>query len=95
MLHDWSDEPATQILQMLKDAFEPGYSKLLIYDHVVPDKSAHPHATCYDLTMMALVAGLERTESQWRALLTSVGYKVIKIWTSPLAAQSIVEAELL
>jgi hypothetical protein len=94
VLHDWSDEPARQILQMLRGALKPGYSRLLIHDHVVPETSAHPHATAYDLTMMVLVAGQERTETEWRILLESVGYKVIQVWRSPLAAQAIIEADL-
>ncbi|GKZ85515.1 hypothetical protein AnigIFM56816_011483 [Aspergillus niger] len=94
VLHDWSDEPARQILLMLRDALKPGYSKLLVHDHVVPEKDAHPHATSYDLTMMALVAGLERTETQWRTLLSWAGYQVVKVWRSPLAAQAIIEAEV-
>ncbi|KAL1866897.1 hypothetical protein Daus18300_006600 [Diaporthe australafricana] len=94
VLHDWSDKPARKILQMLRDALKPGYSKLLVYDHVVPETSAHPHATSYDLTMMVKVAGMERTETQWRALLQSAGYKVAEVWRSPLATQAILEAEL-
>lgn len=71
---------------------KPGYSRLLVHDHVMPEKDGHPHATAYDLTMMALLAGVERTETQWRDLLSSVGYRVVKVWQSPLAAQAIIEA---
>ena len=81
-------------MQALRSALKPGYSKLLIHDHVVPDTSAHPHATSYDLNMMVLVAGQERTETEWRNLLKATGYKVVRVWRSPLAAQAIVEAEL-
>ncbi|KGO46621.1 O-methyltransferase, family 2 [Penicillium expansum] len=94
VLHDWSDEPANRILNALQSALKPGYSKLLIHDHVVPDTMAHPHATSYDLNMMVLVAGQERTETEWRTLLQSAGYNVVQVWRSPLAAQAIVEAEL-
>lgn len=94
IIHDWSDEPARKILQILRDALKPGYSKLLIHDHVVSDTSTHPHATSYDLTMMAVVAGQERTETEWHALLQSAGYKITQIWRSPLAAQAIIEADL-
>lgn len=94
VLHDWSDEPARKILAMHRDALKPGYSKLLIHDHIAPRERAHPHTTAYDLTMMVMVAGTERTQGQWEELLRSEGYKVIKIWTSPLAVQSIIEAEL-
>ncbi|KAJ5733504.1 hypothetical protein N7493_002290 [Penicillium malachiteum] len=42
VLHDWPDEHARKILEMLRDALKPGYSHLLIHDYVVPDQSAHP-----------------------------------------------------
>lgn len=44
--------------------------------------------------MMVKVAGQERTETEWRTLLQSVGYRVVQVWRSPLAAQAILEAEL-
>lgn len=94
ILHDWSDELARKILEMQKGALQPGYSKLLIHDYVVPEMLVHPHTTAYDLTMMVLVAGEERTESRWRELLKSAGYDVVKVWRSVQGAQSIIEAEV-
>lgn len=94
VLHDWSDEPARKILEMQRAAMKPGYSKLLIHDHIAPEALAHPHTTAYDLTMMVMVAGVERSEAHWSTLLKSAGYKFLRVWTSPLAVQGIVEAEL-
>lgn len=94
VIHDWSDERARQILTHLRDAMAPGYSKLLVHDHVLPESNLHPQATAYDLTMMVKVSAFERTESMWKDLLGSVGFRVIKIWSSPLATQSVIEAEL-
>ncbi|KAI0139592.1 S-adenosyl-L-methionine-dependent methyltransferase [Hypoxylon sp. NC0597] len=94
VLHDWSEEPARKILEMQRDAMKPGYSTLLIHDHIAPETLAHPHTTAYDLTMMVMVAGVERREAHWRALLKSAGYKLVRIWRSPLAVQGIIEAEL-
>lgn len=94
VLHDWSDEPARKILEMQRDALTPGYSRLLIHDHIAPETVAHPHTTAYDLTMMVMVAGEERSEVHWRALLKSAGYRIVKIWSSPLAVQRVIEAEL-
>ncbi|KAL8640803.1 MAG: hypothetical protein Q9228_002317 [Teloschistes exilis] len=93
VLHDWSDEPAIQILEMLRPAMVPGYSKLLVHDHVLPESRPHPQATAYDLTMMVKVSALERSESMWRELLLKAGFAIIKIWTSSLMTQSIIEAE--
>ena len=94
VLHDWSDEPARKVLEMQKGAMTPGYSTLLIHDHIASKALAHPHTTAYDLTMMVMVAGEERTESHWRELLNSAGYEVVRIWRSPLAVQCIIEAEV-
>jgi hypothetical protein len=93
-LHDWPDKRAREILVALRDAMEPGYSKLLVHDHVLPEKGVHPHASAYDLTMMVKVAGRERSESDWKVLLASAGYSVVKIWRSPFAVQAIIEAEV-
>lgn len=94
VLHDWSDEPARVILGQLKAAMTPGYSKLLIHDHVIPESHPHPQATAYDLTMMVKVSALERSESMWYELLESAGFTIIKLWTSPLLTQSIIEVEI-
>ena len=79
---------------MQRDALRPGYSTLLIHDMVVPEAVGHPHVTAYDLLMMVLVGGKERTEQRWRDLLDSAGYSIVSIWKSPSAAQSIIEAKL-
>ncbi|KAH7398325.1 S-adenosyl-L-methionine-dependent methyltransferase [Pyrenochaeta sp. MPI-SDFR-AT-0127] len=94
ILHDWSDELARKILEMQRDALTPGYSRLLIHDHITPEVVAHPHTIAYDLAMMVMVAGEERTESHWSKLLKSAGNTIVKIWSSPLAVQRIIEAEL-
>ncbi|KAJ5405945.1 hypothetical protein N7465_007229 [Penicillium sp. CMV-2018d] len=93
VIHDWADAEAGRILGHLRDAMTTGYSKLLIHDHVLPERNSHPQATAYDLTMMVKVSAFERTELMWRELLRSVGFNVIRIWNSPLATQSVIEAE--
>lgn len=94
VLHDWSDAPAREILLQLRAAMTPGYSKLLIHDYVLPEDHPNPQATAYDLTMMVKVAAMERNESAWHGLLGSAGFKVVKIWKSRLATQSVIEAEV-
>ena len=94
VLHDWPDEPARKLLEMQKGAMTPGYSTLLIYDHIAPKALVHPYTTVYDLTIMVTVAGEERTESHWRELLKPAGYEMVRIWRSQLAGQGIIEAEI-
>ena len=73
---------------------EKGYSKLLINELVVPDKAATWSVTSMDWLMLALGAVRERTESDWRDLLESVGLKTVKIWTWEQGTESLIEAEL-
>lgn len=91
VLHDWQDERCQQILQNLRDAMEPGYSKILINENVVPDAGAAWQITSLDWTMMATLASKERTETQWRQLVESVGLRVEGIWTKDPACESLIE----
>ncbi|KAJ3566872.1 hypothetical protein NPX13_g6972 [Xylaria arbuscula] len=93
ILHDWPDDAARKILEMQRDAMQVGYSTLLINDHIIADHMAHPQATGLDLTVMGLAAGRERKEEDWRKLLASAGFTIVKIWTSTLGSQGIIEAE--
>lgn len=94
VLHDWSDEPARKILEMIKPAMTPGYSRLLVHERVLLEGHPNPQVTAFDMALMVLVSGHERTESMWRALLQSAGFEIIKIWVSPLMTACIIEAEL-
>jgi hypothetical protein len=94
VLHDWSDASCVSILQHLRLAMTPGYSTLLVHEHVIPAEHPHPHATAYDLTMMVKVAGRERTEAMWETLLGEAGFRVVRVWRSSRAAQSVIEAEV-
>lgn len=58
-----------------------GYSKLLINENVLPNKGASLSACARDMTMMAVLGAMERTEQQWRELLGKAGLRVEKIWT--------------
>lgn len=94
-LHDWPDSKARDILANLKPGLTKGYSKLLINENVIPDRGAHWLSTALDMAMMANFSACERTEQNWRALLESAGFKVIKIWTYEPGTESLIEAEVI
>ena len=74
---------------------EPGYSKLLINENVVPDVGAAWWSiTSMDWLMMSLGAVRERTERQWKALLEQAGLRVSGIWTYEQGTESLIEAEM-
>lgn len=92
ILHDWPDEECRTILRHLRDAMEPGYSKILIHECVVADRNASWQHTALDIYMMALFATQERTEREWRELLGSVGLTVTGIWNKGTGNLSLIEA---
>jgi len=80
ILHDHSDSTCRQILENIVESMTPGYSKLLIFEFILPDVGAPLFPSLLDINMMALLSGMERTEMQWRTLLNSVNLEVMKFW---------------
>ena len=94
VLHDWPDSKAKEILMNLRPSLTRGYSKLLINETVIPAQGAHWLSTALDMVMMVNFSACERTEENWRALLASAGFKIVKIWTREPGTESLIEAEL-
>lgn len=92
--HDWPDSDVLRILANVKDAMEEGYSKLLIYEVVLPARGATSLMTTLVLSLMSCVSGLERTEEHWNDLLDKAGFCVNSISRHPRAVESVIEAEL-
>ena len=93
MLHDWPDDKCQAILSQLALAMIRDHSKILLNEHVIPDQGAGLYATQLDISMMACLAGVERSERQWRELVRSTGLKIRKIWTADPDIESIIELE--
>lgn len=68
-------------------------SSLLIDDWVLPDTGASLPGATEDILMMTLLSGIERSESQWRDLLKSVGLEIKKIWRADGASEAVIEAK--
>ncbi|TDZ26542.1 O-methyltransferase [Colletotrichum orbiculare MAFF 240422] len=94
VIHDWSDEPARKILEMQKSAMKPGYSRLLIHDQILDDHKSQLNTSAFDIVMMVFLAGRERTEKQWLALVESAGLRVVRFWKKPPDSFSVIELEL-
>lgn len=92
--HDWPDAECIRILENVKAVMRRGYSKLLIYEMVIPAKDASILMSTLDLQLMCCLSGLERTEEQWRRLLDGVGFRIVSISRHPRAAESVIDAEL-
>ena len=74
ILHDWPDEEARKILTNCRRAIgEKG--TLVIIDAVLPDGDAPSPSKLRDLSMLFLLNGKERSESEWDKLLRGTGFE--------------------
>ncbi|KAJ4145057.1 hypothetical protein LMH87_003918 [Akanthomyces muscarius] len=92
VLHDWPDSCCLRILKELRGAMRPGYSKLLIHEAILPDSGATRAQCEFDMTMMVVNGGLERSERQWAELLAEAGFEVVQFWQKYPDSEGIIEA---
>lgn len=79
VLHDWSDEKATIILNNLKPTMKRGYSKILIEEFIIPDSNAQALPCMTDIAAIVFCSD-QRTRRQWTNLLQSVGLEILNFW---------------
>jgi hypothetical protein len=89
IIHDWDDERARQILTNCRRAINP-HGKLLVVDRVIGPPNAPDPKKFFDVAMMLMPGGRERTEEEWNALYAASGFRVTRILPTP-APDSIIE----
>ncbi|KAI4906031.1 hypothetical protein J4E90_010946 [Alternaria incomplexa] len=95
ILHDFSsDDACRRILSNIVSAMKRGYSKLLIKELLISDRDAPWAFTAMDVNVMQSLSGQERTESQFRELLESVGLRIDGISSHENALDVVIEASL-
>ena len=57
----------------------------------MPNKGAHLNVTQVDITMMASLVSLKRTEQQWYNLIEKAGLKIQHIYTYSVALDTILK----
>lgn len=75
ILHDWDDESAAAILRTIH-AGAPAGARLVLLEAVISPGNDPQGAKWLDLLMLAISAGRERDEAQWRALLEDTGFEI-------------------
>lgn len=94
VLHDWPYEASKRLLENTRDAMKKGYSKLFIYDIVLPPTGASISQATMDVNMMQLLSASERTQAEWEKLLDDSGFDIIKFWPDPQQYEMVIEAEV-
>ncbi len=78
LLHDFPDERAALLLRNCRAAI-PHDGVLLIREGVLPSGPCPPRRAFLDLEMLVMNGGRERTETEWRSLLTRTGFGLQRV----------------
>jgi hypothetical protein len=90
VLHDWADEDALRILRNVRAAMAPE-ARVLLVEAVVGPPNEDPAAKFLDLMMLVSAGGRERTEDEWRALLSAADLTLTTA-TRATAGKHVIEA---
>jgi O-methyltransferase domain/Dimerisation domain len=91
IIHDWGDEEALAILRTCHRAMAPGARLWLIEEVVQPQDQVDPDQALFDLTMLTLLGGKERTADELQQLLEAAGFTTVAMLATD-SAYSVVEA---
>ncbi|XP_061342743.1 probable O-methyltransferase 3 [Gastrolobium bilobum] len=95
-LHDWNDEECVKILKKCKEAImgKGKEGKLIIIDIVLGNEKRDDESVeaqlKFDMLMMVLLTGKERSEKEWADLIFSAGFSDYKI-NPVLGLRSLIE----
>ncbi|GAB2522166.1 methyltransferase [Nocardiopsis aegyptia] len=93
VLHNWSDDEARAVLRRSRKALEPG-GRVLILERILPDDGNPLLPTLFDVHMMVMTTGAERTEHQYEALLRDAGLTTERVADLSLEMRLLVAAPL-
>jgi len=91
IIHDWEDQKAITILKNCRQHMQPN-GRLIIVDCVVPDNDAPDFSKTFDLNMLVMTGGKERTKAEFEELLAASGFKLLRVIPTDLPP-CIVEAQ--
>jgi O-methyltransferase domain len=72
ILHDWNDAECRQILATMHRAAPP-QGRVLIMEHVVPGPDTPHFSKLFDVHMLIMLTGRERTLEEYAGLLDGAG----------------------
>ena len=87
VIHDWEDEEAIAILRTCRAAMSDG-SKLILIERILPEQIEPNDALTrakfiHDINMMVNPGGRERTEAEFRNLLSQAGLQLTCVLAMP------------
>ena len=90
IIHDWTDDLCVRILANIRKVI-PAHGRLLIIEAVVPEGNDPSLSKLFDMIMMTIPDGMERTEAEYRKLLAAAGFTLHSV-TPTLSPVSVIDA---
>jgi hypothetical protein len=90
IIHDWDDDSALHILANCRAAMAPD-GRVLLIERLIGEPNDAGEAKLFDISMLAMLGGRERTVSEYRALLESAGLRMIRTLATA-SPHSLIEA---
>jgi hypothetical protein len=78
IIHDWDDERAIRILRNCRSQMPPD-GRVIIVDTVVPEGNEADFSKFFDLNMMVMTGGKERTAKEFDQLLAAAGFRFLRV----------------
>jgi SAM-dependent methyltransferase len=78
VIHDWNDDDALKILKNCRRAIRPD-GKLLVCEAALKSSNQPDPARSFDLNMLVMLRGRERTVAEYRALLADAGFSLTRV----------------
>ena len=91
IIHDWDDEKALTILRHIRSQI-PSNGRLIVVETVVPETDEPHFSKFFDLNMLVMTGGKERTAAEFAELFATAGFKLLRVIPTDLPT-SIIEAE--
>lgn len=78
VIHNWNDAAATAILRNCRQAMRAG-GRLLVIERVLPAPNTPSEGTLFDINMLVVVGGEERSEQGYRDLFRPAGFELTQV----------------
>lgn len=78
ILHNWNDESCVNILRNCRKVMNDN-STLLVIERVVPEDNEKSDSKLFDINMLIMTEGRERTENEYRTLFNAAGLMLTRV----------------
>jgi hypothetical protein len=79
VIHDWNDEECCQILSTMHQA-APQHGRVFIIEQIVPGPDTPHFSKLFDIHMLIMLTGRERTLEEYAGLLKGAGWTYRQTW---------------